>query len=397
MLRVVCCIVAFAMIVVAIVGCSESPNSPAVNDSNVMVAAPAIAQSSVMTFADDFESGIDPSAWYCELLGGAQWSWAEEMGNGLAYAPPQNTHYTNNRCVDMLTQRDDFANFTFTWDMRFRTESWDRDRRLVYFRSDDAGTPLGYAVQIGVGVPVWPVADAILIQVHHPDGSGSSLTDLLPHDWELNTWYSFKLEVIGYDIKLKVWLKGDPEPENWFLEVTDPSAQYASGRVGFGNYWDAETDVDNVVVSEPLSLDIKPGSCPNPFNAKLFEDMPDNSQLRKGGVLPVAIVGTSSFDVHDVDVTTILLEAVAPLRHSYEDVTTPAFGLDECECIAAGPDGIMDLTLKFRKRDIAAVIGMASDGDVVPLTLTAVLLDGTPIEITDCIKVLSKGEDPPSF
>jgi hypothetical protein len=59
-----------------------------------------------------------------------------------------------------------------------------------------------------------------------------------------------------------------------------------------------------------VALDIKPTSCPNPLNPK--------SQ----GVLPVAILGTEYFDVSDIDVSTILLEAVFPRRARIEDVAT---------------------------------------------------------------------------
>jgi hypothetical protein len=51
-----------------------------------------------------------------------------------------------------------------------------------------------------------------------------------------------------------------------------------------------------------VEFDIKPQSCPNPFNTK--------SQ----GVLPAAILGTEGFDVSMVDPASLLLEGVAPLR-----------------------------------------------------------------------------------
>jgi hypothetical protein len=71
------------------------------------------------------------------------------------------------------------------------------------------------------------------------------------------------------------------------------------------------------VFDPEVFVDIKPGSCPNPFNVK------------SKGVLPVAILGAEDFDVTMIDPSEILLsrdgieEGVPPLRWSYEDVATP--------------------------------------------------------------------------
>ena len=140
----------------------------------------------------------------------------------------------------------------------------------------------------------------------------------------------------------------------------------------------------------PVLMDIKPGSCPNPLNIKMFQNQPPNANPKKGGVLPVAILGSSSFDVNDIDVSSLLLEGVAPLRHDYEDVAAPVEDGEECECTTAGPDGFEDLTLKFSKSEIAAVLGFVSDGDTIALTLTGELLDGTPFEASDCVRIGSK-------
>ena len=136
-----------------------------------------------------------------------------------------------------------------------------------------------------------------------------------------------------------------------------------------------------------VPMDIKPTSCPNPFNVKIVDE-PDNAKSMKGGVLPVALLGTEFLDVADIDPASLLLEGVAPVRYAYEDVTTPVYG--ECECTTLGPDGYTDLTLKFAVRDISVALGAVQPGDLLELTLTGTLLDGTPFETTDCVRILGE-------
>ncbi len=127
----------------------------------------------------------------------------------------------------------------------------------------------------------------------------------------------------------------------------------------------------------PVAIDIKPGSCPNPLN------------LASKGILPVAILGSEGFDVSQIDVASVRLAGVAPIRSSYEDVATPAANMNECDCTTEGPDGYTDLTLKFKTQQIVEELlnaqGELADGEVLVLTLTGVLSDQTPIEGADCI------------
>jgi hypothetical protein len=124
-----------------------------------------------------------------------------------------------------------------------------------------------------------------------------------------------------------------------------------------------------------VPIDIKPESCPNPLNVK------------GKGVLPVAILGTDIFDVTQVDPALIRLAGVAPLRWALEDVATPSV-----ECTTAGPDGYLDLTIKFDAREIVAALGAVNDGDVLIIILTGELLDGTPIVGEDVIIIIKKGK-----
>jgi hypothetical protein len=139
---------------------------------------------------------------------------------------------------------------------------------------------------------------------------------------------------------------------------------------------------DNVRLSVMGGLDIRPGSCPNPLNP------------RSMGVVPLAIVGTEDFDVHDIDVSTVLLEGVAPLRSSIEDVTAPATDGGDCPCTTAGPDGIDDLTLKVTTQELVAAISPLPPSSAPVLTVTGQLLDGTPFEFSDCMRIVGKPKEP---
>jgi beta-lactam-binding protein with PASTA domain len=143
----------------------------------------------------------------------------------------------------------------------------------------------------------------------------------------------------------------------------------------------------NIVVSlgwpaVAVDIDIKPGSCPNPFN------------VGSRGVLPVAILGTEDADVNTIDPASIRLAAVAPLRSSLEDVAAPVADANECEPNTTGPDGYMDLTVKFKTQQIVGELlyahGEPVAGQALLLTLTGVLHDGTPIEGSDWVLVLGK-------
>ena len=135
-----------------------------------------------------------------------------------------------------------------------------------------------------------------------------------------------------------------------------------------------------------VNVDIKPRSCPNPCNV--------NSK----GVITVAILGTEDFDVTQVDPTTVRLEdQVAPLRWNFEDVSTPAYNDDSYKCTTEGPDGFMDLVLKFKTQEIVeAMDGDVSDGDMIFLTLTGNLLreyDGSPFAGQDWVVIIKKGKN----
>ena len=87
---------------------------------------------------------------------------------------------------------------------------------------------------------------------------------------------------------------------------------------------------------------------------------------------------------------------MAPIHSRLEDVATPFTGeITSCEnCTELGPDGFMDLTLKFNTQAIVQAIGVdnVNDGDCFILTLTGTLNDGTPIIGEDVLCILKKGK-----
>jgi hypothetical protein len=127
-------------------------------------------------------------------------------------------------------------------------------------------------------------------------------------------------------------------------------------------------------------VDIKPDSCPNPLN------------LSSRGVLPVAVLGTDAFDVSQIDIASIRLAGVGAVRSSLEDVSSPVIDGNDCECGETSVDGFMDLMLKFRTEDIVESLinigGELEKGEQWELDLTGQLLDGTPIEGSDCVTLV---------
>jgi hypothetical protein len=141
-------------------------------------------------------------------------------------------------------------------------------------------------------------------------------------------------------------------------------------------------------VCSDVKLDIKPGSCPNPFNGKLFE-WTEGANPKKGGVLPVAVLGSTTLDVTDIDISSLRLEGVAPLSKggpNITDVAGPVSSEMGCACTTAGPDGYADIMMRFQSQEIAAAISPGMEGDR-ELTLTGTYLDGIPFEATDCILI----------
>ena len=149
-----------------------------------------------------------------------------------------------------------------------------------------------------------------------------------------------------------------------------------------------EDNVNIVTIQTIVSIDIKPGSCPNPLPTK------------SKGVLPVAICGTDVFDVTTIDPSTICLTregyeavGVSPLRWSYKDVATPYMG-EECGCHDLNGDGYLDLTLKFKIQEVKNWLDLEDEmANTIPLIITGNLkeeFDSLPIEGQDCVWIINE-------
>jgi hypothetical protein len=208
---------------------------------------------------------------------------------------------------------------------------------------------------------------------------------------------------------IPVILDGGAVERDWYLEFAEAIVSTQKGDGSWpGDWWgdpilsagwalltlEAFAPPPPVI---PVAVDIKPTSCRNPFN------------VGKKGVLPAAILGTEDFDPKEIDPASILIgpeggEAVPPIRWALEDVATPydgkpPDGSDAYACTDEGPDGFMDLTLKFDAQEVAAALGPVNDDDIMLLSVVGNLreeLGGTAIKGVDVIQILKKGKGAPA-
>jgi len=115
-----------------------------------------------------------------------------------------------------------------------------------------------------------------------------------------------------------------------------------------------------------VDIDIKPGSDPNSINTK------------SRGVVPVAILGSDSFDVTDVDVTTLTFgpDGASPV-HDLSDPETYDEHLQD-----VNDDGFLDLVSHYSQKEVGLCV------DDTEATISGTLLDGTPFEGTDSVRPL---------
>jgi hypothetical protein len=161
-----------------------------------------------------------------------------------------------------------------------------------------------------------------------------------------------------------------------------------------------------------VPVDIKPRACPNRLD------------VDSHGVLHVAILGTSDLDVTTIDPKTVTMGGVAVLSKQqdpwmtkkksrivasklchqgwiHEDVGTPYAPFDgktdPHQCNNLGPDGHLDLILKFDTQAIADSLGDVEDEEAITLQLRGQLLDGTDFAGEDVVIVKKEKRPGPRF
>jgi hypothetical protein len=207
------------------------------------------------------------------------------------------------------------------------------------------------------------------------------------------------LEAYGIEDEISVGVSGDwfNETSTFIVSNQDPDGYWPPAPHD-GDYpypmtaaWALLTLEKAVAVPMiTVSVDIKPGSWPNPIN--------------KGskGVISVAICGTAEFDVMTIDPGTVMMynetseTGVAPLRWSYEDTATPYNDTtpDDPDGHEMTADGFVDLVLKFDTQEVVETLGLCGheDWEYVKLFLKGNLFEddgGTPIEGFDWVRIQS--------
>jgi hypothetical protein len=270
---------------------------------------------------------------------------------------------------------------------------------LTVYDDSDPSLSDSDTTTVHITVPPYPpVADADGPYTIHPcwlvtlDGSGSYDPNGELYPDPTHPWHGY---IVSWD-----WdLDNDGEYDDASGEtVTWSVCELGIHVVGLKvtNSFDESDEVDTVVnVVEPppaipVAFDIKPQSCPNPLNTK------------DKGRLPVAILGSETFDVTQIDPTSIRLEhlsGVSPVTWALEDTATPYEPYTGKEgiydCTEAGPDGYLDLVVMFDTQEVVAALGEVSDGDVLVLHLTGNLMpeySGTPIAGEDVVRIVKKGK-----
>lgn len=245
------------------------------------------------------------------------------------------------------------------------------DQGPVWWDSDQDGVPRSVRVDLGARC----LLESFIAQVDDNDAYLLSFWNLDTSAWD-TAWHIPNFDAVGWGMQTRPNAYDDTERQELTSPIVTTALKLELEPVtdGLG----ALSELQAFGVCFEIDVDIKPGSCPNPV------------QTRARGVLPVAILGTAAFDVAQIDPASVALEGVPPLRWSMEDVSTPypSIPLEPYDCTEAGPDGFLDLSLKFAYPEVMAAIGDVQAGDVLALSLTADLLDGSSVAGVDVMLVV---------
>ena len=129
------------------------------------------------------------------------------------------------------------------------------------------------------------------------------------------------------------------------------------------------------------------------IEAEAVDIHPKTLNLKSNGTWITAYIEPpEGYNVSDIDVTTILLEGSVPAE------TDPKYGfVKNPEIKDRDGDGIPELMVKFERQAINCILSKLYHyapppaKNYVELTITGKLLDGTPFEGKDTIRVVYKG------
>jgi hypothetical protein len=220
--------------------------------------------------------------------------------------------------------------------------------------------PAGLAVSRVFGIPTadefWGHVD-FPAGVDCPDTGGLEQlargTTLGSTGWVDGQEYVFRFEYSATSLKVYV---------NDNLEI-DIAGSFNNGRLAFYNFSQEDVTYSSyVVVVVNVGIDIKPGSDPNCFNNDGH------------GVIPIAILGSETFDVSLIDPYSVSLEGMAVRVVGKADKA-----LAHIEDV--NEDGFDDLVVQIEDQD-----GIFEPGIGVA-TVTGLLVDGRNFEGSDFICV----------
>lgn len=214
----------------SVAGPTPHPLAPAGTPSFVMS-----GDTLVWTDFSEYATGAQPAGWTQMWDPTSYFAVADEAaatgGKALQWDA---TGQSRNRwalAFDGFGDRTDQAVYT-----EFRVRSLGGGTSSYYMGSaavrvgGTAGDERGYAVFF-VAVPSTG-AKAVVLSTW----SGGAYVQLGSHtyDWQLDQWYSVKLEAYGSTIRTRVWPRGTAEPGTWAVSVNDQ--RYPAGRPGVSHH-----------------------------------------------------------------------------------------------------------------------------------------------------------------
>ncbi len=247
------------------------------------------------------------------------------------------------------------------------------------------------------------------------------ISDAALDNWGYSAHGYFTDLVAGTNIVIGI--TGDPTGQPTYIEYRHGSGLVLATMQTIEWPWAVSQGTTQLLINEieyaqayeiEVVIDIKPGSCPNPFNPK-----------SKGSV-PVAIVGTDTLDVDMINPASICLligvsDPVCALEeYEIKDSTEPGdyaplecydcFDADDeanwvrgqCDIDGDGDiddddygycgDDIMDLVVKFDTQQLAAAIGEEARDECIEVFLVGETYAGRPITGADSIVIKTKKE-----